>query len=66
MNAHGWWWHLFNDPVRSNWWSVIALGVILILGGVALVVLSYLDVPDLIHRTIGCRYCRRIRPRDKP
>lgn len=27
MNDHGWWWHLWNDPIGNNPWSL--LGVIL-------------------------------------
>jgi hypothetical protein len=48
--VHGWWWHLFHDSMRANLWSLVALGVILVLGGVALVVLSYLDLPRLVGR----------------
>jgi hypothetical protein len=44
--SHGWWWHLFHDPIRDELpWSLIALGVILILGGVVLVLLSYVELP---------------------
>jgi len=28
---HGWWWHLFNDPMRSNAASVVALLALLAL-----------------------------------
>lgn len=48
---HGWWWHLFNDPMRDHVvLSLAALGLILVLGGAALVGLSYLDIPRLAGR----------------
>jgi hypothetical protein len=36
MNAHGWLWHVFNDPMRDNPWSMLALLLILAAAGTAL------------------------------
>lgn len=48
--THGWWWHLFHDPMRANLWSLVALGVILVVGGIVLVVLSSLNLPPRRRR----------------
>lgn len=57
---HGWWWHLFHDPMRDHLvLSLAALGVILVLGGVALVALSYVEVPRLAGRRRPRRRRRR-------
>jgi hypothetical protein len=27
MPTHDWWWHLMNDPMKDNPWSLVALAV---------------------------------------
>lgn len=72
---HGWWGHLFHDPMRDNLWSLVALGVVLVLGGVALVALSYVDAVRLVrtclqprrrrpNRQEPCRFCGQSDGRD--
>jgi hypothetical protein len=63
VTVHGWWWQLFHDPTTPQF--LVALGVLFILGGIALIVITFLDVRRVIH-PVGCRYCRRVRPHDKP
>lgn len=38
--SEAWWWHLFNDPIRDNPWSIVALCVLIWLGLVALYALG--------------------------
>lgn len=52
---HGWWWHLLNDPMRTNPWSII-----LVIGTVATVVALYWWRPSWTHvyYSTHCRHKR--------
>jgi hypothetical protein len=49
---HGWWWHLFHDPMRDNPWSMVALVVAVGLLGLLVGGLNRLDrtLRDVWHR----------------
>jgi hypothetical protein len=43
VTGHGWWWHLFHDPMRDNPWSMAGLVVCVVVLVLLVAGLNWLD-----------------------